>query len=275
MKIAFFGNTKYSTIDARILNERFGLALIVTKPDKPRGRNRVLTPNPVKQFSQENKIPFITADKLGKSVVDEIKKYNLDFLVIADYGLILPKEVLEIPKYAPVNVHHSLLPKYRGPSPAPSTILAGDTTSGVTIIKMTEDVDAGDILAQEKYQLEEDETTDSLLTKLNTLGGKLACDVIETYTEIKPKKQSAGESYTERFKKEDGFIDIENPLDPETVDRMIRAFYPWPGVWTKFDGKIIKFLPEKKIQPEGKKPMDIKAFLNGYPQTKDFIEKIF
>lgn len=275
MKIAFFGNTKYSVIDARILNDKFGLTQVVTKPDKPTGRKRELTPNPVKEFAEKNNIPFITADKLGMAVVDKIKTYDLDFLVIVDYGLILPKEVLDIPKYASLNVHHSLLPKYRGPSPAPSAILAGETISGVTIIRMTEDVDGGDILAQKEYKLAGDETTDSLLTKLNTLGGELVSEVIENYLDLKPKEQVGTKVIqTQRLKKADGEIDIKNPPDPKTLDRMIRAFFPWPTVWTKLDGKIIKFLPGGRVQPEGKKPMTKKEFKNGYPEAYKKIESL-
>lgn len=282
-EIVFFGNTKYSVIDARILNERFGLKLIVTKPDKPSGRKRELTPNPAKLFSQENRIPFIAVDKLEKDVVDKIKKHNPDFLVVADYGVILPKEVLDIPNYAPLNIHHSLLPKYRGPSPAPSTILAGEAKSGVTIIRMTEEVDAGNILAQEEYKLLPDETTDSLLTKLNELGAKLVCNIIEKYLHQgrtlvgKPQNKKLA-TFTRRFERTDGYIDPENPPSPKTVDRMIRAFYPWPGVHTKLmvNGKsqIIKFLPDGKIQPEGKRVMSITEFQNGYPKAYEQISHL-
>lgn len=275
MNIAFFGNTKYSVIDAKILHYKFGLKLIVTKQDKPSGRQRILAPNPAKTFALENKIPVIEAEKLTKEIVKEIKKHDLDFLVVADYGVILPKEALQIPKIAPLNVHHSLLPKYRGPSPAPAAILAGDKTSGVTIIKMAEEVDAGDILAQKEYQLKENETTDSLLIKLNELGGPLVCEVMENYDSLKPKPQDeSSATLTERMSKKDGYIDINNPPDHTKLDRMVRAYYPWPTVWTKIDGKIVKFLPNQMIQPEGKRPMTIKEFLNGYPKTKDLIEKL-
>lgn len=298
MKIAFFGNTKYSVIDTRILNKKFGLSLIVTKADKLFGRKRVLTANPVKQFALEKKIPLIVTDKLDKESIEKIKKYSLDFLVVADYGLIIPSEILGMPKYAPLNVHHSLLPKYRGPSPAPSTILAGKKISGVTIIKMTDDVDAGNILAQQKYRLAKDETTDSLLTKLNEIGAKLAIKLIDRFSQQtdqgatlvqgrtligKPQDENLA-TFTKRFEKTDGHIDIEKPPTKEVLDRMIRAFYPWPGVWTEIKLKVengelkilkIKFLPGEKIQPEGKRPMTLKEFKNGYPGLSKFIENLF
>lgn len=286
MRIAFFGNTRYSAIDARILHEKLGLCLIITKSDKPSGRKRILTPNSVKEFALEKGIPLVEADKLERETIDKIlprqlagqdDNGSLDFIVVADYGVILPKEVLEIPKIAPLNVHHSLLPKYRGPSPAPEVILAGETKSGVTVIKMNEQVDAGDILAQEEYTLKPNETTQTLLTKLNDLGGKLVCEVITNYESIKPQKQDSSKAtFTRRFNKADGYIDINNPPDAQTLDRMVRAFYPWPAVWGKVEDKgktmIVKFLPEGLIQPEGKRPMSLKEFKNGYPLAYKQVE---
>jgi len=310
MKVAFFGNTKYSVIDARVLHERFGLVLVVTKPDKPSGRKRVLTANPVKTFAVANKIPVIEVDsfqtKKGRSftqntpgrrtdldLIDQIKAFEPDFIVVADYGVILPKDALEIPKIAPLNVHQSLLPKYRGTSPAPAAILAGDKKTGVTIIKMAEEVDSGDIMAQEEYEMEQTETTDSLLIKLNQLGSQLVCKVIENYDNLTPKPQNESKAtLTQRMSKQDGFIDLENPPDTVKLDRMIRAYFPWPGVWAEIElrsmnnelRKIkLKFLPNSSpiihnskfmILPEGKRPMTPKEFLNGYPQAKPLLEKL-
>ena len=188
MKIVFFGSSKYSTIVQKALNDKSGLVLCVTAADKPSGRQRKLTPTPVKEFALKNKIDVITPAKLDKTAIENIAKIQPDFLVVADYGLILPPELLKVPKYGAINVHHSLLPKYRGPTPAPSAILAGEKKSGVTIISMSEDVDAGDILAQKEYILKEDETCDSLLTILNTLGAQLVIEVIGNYLEGSIKK---------------------------------------------------------------------------------------
>ena len=287
MKIVFFGNTKYSTVAAQILQRKIGLFLVVTIPDKPKGRSRKLAPSPVKQFALKNKLPLLTTDRLDESTIKKVAEIKPNFLVVSDYGLILPKKLLDLPKYAALNIHHSLLPKYRGPSPAPATILASEEKSGVSIIKMTEKVDAGDILAQEEYRLTKEETTDSLLTQLNTLGGQLIIGVIEKCLtgSIKPQIQDeAKATYTHRLKKQDGFINLENPPNPQTFDRMVRAFYPWPGVYAKLKIKNeklkikrIKFLPptvlpshkpidQFAIQPEGKRPMTITEFKNGYPE---------
>lgn len=281
MKIVFFGSSKYSTIVEEALFKKFGLSLVITLPDRELGWKKILTANPVKTFGVKSKVEVLAVEKLSVDVVERIKKLKPDFLVVADFGLILPKELLEIPKYAALNVHHSLLPKYRGPSPAPTAILNGDKVSGVTIIKMTEKVDAGPILSQKESELLPDETTDSLLTKLNSLGAEIIIPVIENYSSIKPFKQDDSKaSFTKRMNKQDGFIDLKNPPSPEVIDRMIRAYYPWPGVWMKWkmeDGrwKILKFLPGPKLQAEGGKPMSIKDFLNGYPETRPILEKLF
>lgn len=265
-RIIFFGNTKYSVISLEKIHQRFPVSTVVTISDRLVGRKKVLTPNAVKIFAQNQGIRIIEADKLTEEKISVISKLNPDFLVVADYGLILPQKLLDIPKIAPLNVHHSLLPKYRGPSPSPAAILAGEKLSGVTVIKMVDKVDAGDILGQIEYGLSPSETTDSLLKALNNLGGDLAADVIENFTEIEPKKQDESKvTYSKMIKKEGGYFEIESPPDLEKLDRMIRAYYPWPTAWTKWKGKVVKFLPGKMVQMEGKNPSRFEDFLNGYP----------
>lgn len=277
MRIIFFGNTKYSVIGADILHRELGLSRIVTLPDKPDKRSRIV-PNPVKQFASANKIPVSEVEKITSGVIDQIEALQPDFFVVEDYGLILPEKLLTVPRYAPLNIHHSLLPKYRGPSPAPSAILAGEKISGVTVIHMNKRMDAGDIYAQTNYTLSESDTTDSLLTILNQLGAELAVstinDILQKNALRKPQDENEA-TYTHFLKKSDGRIDMNNPPDPEKLDRMIRAYYPWPTVWTKLDGKIIKFYPERKLQMEGKNIISLKEFLNGYPQFRQQLERLF
>src|SRR5204863_4157406 len=131
INIVFFGSSYYSVIIAKALQKAFGLSLVVTIPDKPVGRKQILTPSPVKIFALEQKIPVITANKLTDEVIEQIRLYQPDFLVVSDYGLILPKKLLQLPKHAPLNVHHALLPEYRGPSPAQFAILHGEEKTGV------------------------------------------------------------------------------------------------------------------------------------------------
>src|SRR3989344_1703562 len=277
MRIIFFWNTKYSVISLEKLHIKFPILAVVTISDRMVGRKKILTPSPVKIFAQNQGIQIIEADKLTEEKISMISKINPDFLVVADYGLILPQKLLDTPKIAPLNVHHSLLPKYRGPSPAPAAILAGEKVSGVTIIKMVDKVDAGDILDQKEYEIASDETTDSLLKALNNIGGELAAAVIERFSEIEPKKQAEDKAtYSKMIKKDDGYFEIESPPGPEILDRMIRAYYPWPTAWTKWSSsaqrasadkkeKVIKFLPGKRVQIEGKKPVELDEFLRGYP----------
>jgi methionyl-tRNA formyltransferase len=271
MKIVFFGNTKHSLIGAKIIHKQLGFSLIVTIPNSP-----------LAKFASEEKIPCLLVTKLNEEAIAKIAEIEPDFLVVEDYGLILPTKLLEIPKYASLNIHHSLLPKYRGSSPAPAAILAGEKVTGVSIIKMSAKVDAGDVFAQKEYVLKATETTDSLLNELNLLGGKLAILVINDILQNKATataQDGSKATFTKYMQKSDGFINFSNLPTNEVFDRITRAYFPWPGVWSKValnengGQKIVKFLPSKMIQVEGKKEMNYKDFINGYPQAdKKLIE---
>lgn len=280
MKIVFFGNTRFSLIGAKIIHAKFPISLIITLPDRPDKKGK-LQSNPLKIFAAEHSIPFLLVDKIYQEIINQIAEYEPDFLIVEDYGLILPKELLNLPKYESLNIHHSLLPKYRGTSPAPFAILAGDKITGVSVIAMNDRVDAGDILAQKVYEIQSNETTESLLTELNKLGGQIILPVIQEYIDgnTKPQKQDeALATFTQRMSKSDGQIDIDNTPDKDKLDRMIRAYFPWPNVWTRLNingkEKIVKFLPMQKIQVEGGNPMSMKDFINGYPEIGEKIKNI-
>ena len=289
MKIIFFGNTKYSLIGAKIIHDKIGISQIVTIPDRPDKRGRLI-PSPLKIFGEENNIPVLEVNKITDETIKKIETLKPDFFVVEDYGLILPSKLLAIPKIASLNIHHSLLPKYRGSSPAPTAILNGDEITGVTVIKMAEKVDAGDILTQEKYAMKPHETTDSLLTILNELGGNIIIPVLQDFAKAEKNAMKQDENkviFTKMMTKQDGYIDLTNlknlsPLEIENwkleIDRKVRAYFPWPTVWTRLSingqTKIVKLLPENKIQVEGKNPMTFKDFLNGYPELREKIEKL-
>lgn len=220
----------------------------------------------------------------GFQLVD-LKGQQVDLIVVACYGKILPKEMLKIPKYGALNVHPSLLPKYRGPAPVPHTILNDEKETGVTIILMDEEVDHGPVLASREFLISNFQfsnglgkpTTPELLQTLWELGGDLLVKTIPKWIagEITPQEQDHSiATYTKKFAREDGRIDWKAPV--EYIERQIRAFTPWPGAFTFWKGKRIKILKAHveqgkliidELQLEGKKPTTYREFLLGH---KDF-----
>lgn len=207
------------------------------------------------------------------TLVDSLDK--ADLIVVAAYGRILSKEELDSPKYGSINVHPSLLPKYRGSSPIQAAILNGDKVSGITIIKMDNRIDHGPIIYQEQIALSNRDNFDTLSKKMFLRASEVLPGIIKDFTagKINPIEQNRKEvSFCDRLIRESGYFEIINLPSAENLDRMIRAYYPWPGVWTKWNpstsggqAKIVKFYPEGKIQMEGKKVIPLQEFLNGYP----------
>jgi methionyl-tRNA formyltransferase len=260
LSFVFFGTPNFSRLVLETLIKN-GLTpnLVVTSPDKPVGRKQILTPSPVKQFALENNLKIITP-KTKEELLKELQKNNnLTIGILAAYGLILPPEVINVFPKGIINIHPSLLPKYRGSSPIQSAILNGDAETGVTIIKLNEKIDQGEILAQEKVQILSEDTTISLGEKLFTLGTNLLFKILPKYLnnkiELMPQNQSHyhilkhDSDTTKKFTKQDGFIsfnDLKNAINPTfchsdenqnpslstLIDRKFRAFQPWPGIWT-------------------------------------------
>ncbi len=279
-RIAFFGTPKIAgQILEKLINSNFKPQLVVTGADIGQGRGKKLQTTPVKEIAQKNHIKTIEPDNLlNVNFLKEFKAFSPDIVILAAYGKIVPNKVLSIPKFGFVNIHPSLLPKYRGPSPIISAILDGTKETGVTIMKLDEELDHGPILAQKKTEIANDDNHDTLAAKLALVGSDLLLATLPGYLQgsTSPKPQHhLNATWTEKIEKQNGHIDLLNPPDPQTLNRMIRAYFPWPTVWSEINGKRIKFLPENKIQPEGKRPMTIKEFLNGYPEFKDKIENLF
>lgn len=204
-----------------------------------------------------------------------------ELFVVAAFGKILSKSFLEIPKYGALNIHPSLLPKYRGPSPIQSTILNGDKETGVSFMIMDEAVDHGPVLKTVRVELKGDETLEALSDQLFELAAENITQVIKDFVsgKTKPKEQDHSKAtYCKSVERTDGFVNPDNPPKIEQLDRMIRAYYPWPGVWTELkvqNSKLrVKLLPQQKIQVEGKKPMSYKDFINGYEEGKEILEKL-
>jgi methionyl-tRNA formyltransferase len=286
MKIVFMGTPDYAEIILEKLIDKYEIVAVYTQPDKPVGRKRVLTPPPVKVLAQKHNIKVIQPTNL-KDESETIKNLNPDFIVVAAFGQILPKAVLDI---APcINLHASLLPKYRGASPIQSAILNGDKFTGVTAMKMDVGLDTGDILGYEYCEVA-NKTAPELFDELAKIAADLTPFIIDNYEKIKTLKQiDAISSYSPKIKKEDGKIDFENALE---IYRKYLAFYYWPGIFTdKFKIKEMKLVDsdsknkageileitknsviigcEKgkieifKIQPHSKKEMDIISYVNG------------
>jgi methionyl-tRNA formyltransferase len=242
IKIIFFGTPKFSNIILkRLIQEQLEPILVVTCPDKPVGRDQIITSPLVKKTAEENGIAVSQPEKLEK-IESEIKKLKPDLIIIAACSKIIPKELLELPKHGCLNIHPSLLPKYRGPSPIQATILNGDSKAGVTIIKMTEEIDKGPIIATSEFIIGNIKITyEELEEELAKMSSKLLTDIIFDWTKgkIRPEEQEESEAtYTRKIKKEDGKINWNN--EAKKIERKIRAFNPWPSAFCKAENKTMK-----------------------------------
>lgn len=276
------GTPEFGAIILKALcQSKYKPILVVTAPDKPVGRKQIITPPPVKVVAQKYEIPIAQPERIMNYEL-RIRNLKPDLIVVAAYGQILPKEILEIPKFGCLNVHPSLLPRWRGPSPIQYTILNGDEKTGVTIIKMVEKVDSGPIVAQKELNsFTGKEAYQALHNQLAEKGANLLIETIPKWIkgEIKPKLQDESKAtYTKILTRDDGKIDWKKPID--YIERQVRALNPEPGTYTLYKGKILKILGAeikdqklviKKVQLEGKKPMSFEDFLRGHP---DFINVI-
>jgi len=286
-RIIFFGSDWGSlfVLNSLVSDKRFKIVGIVTLPAKPQGRKQALTPNPVEQYAKTLfEIKFFPFKRFNRQSIDRFKKLKADVGILAWYGKILPKEILEIPKHGVLNVHPSLLPKYRGPSPVQAAILNGDKKAGVTIFKMDEQMDHGPILVQFKEEIKPDDTSQSLYERLFTVGGQSLATILPSYLEgkIKLRKQNHKmATYTRLLNRDSGKICWQDK--DKVIERFIRAMHPWPGAWTrvKIPGKrkpkrlkILKAHLERgklvldQVQLEGKKPVTYSQFQAGYPSAR-------
>jgi len=251
LKVTFFGTPEFVLSLLEYLYENEELLGVVTQPDKPKGRGLEPSPSPVKLFALEKGLPVLEPTKLKDlEFLKTLKELNPELIVVFAYGKILPKEVLEIPPYGCWNVHLSLLPKYRGASPVQWALLQGEKETGVTIMLMDEGMDTGPILLQKKLPIEEEDNLPSLLEKLSKLSVSALDEALRLFKEgkLEPKPQpEEGVSYAPLIKKEDGYVSFEE--EAEVIFRKIKAFYPWPGVFTKFRGKLLK-IHKARVLPE-------------------------
>jgi methionyl-tRNA formyltransferase len=280
MKIVYIATPSFGAIILeKLIKAGHKPFLVITETDKPIGRKQTIVPPPVKVLAEEYHIPVAQPEKIGLWQ-EELKKLEPDLGIIASYGQILPKEILEIPKYGFINVHPSLLPKYRGSAPIQYAILNGDDKTGVTIMRVAEKLDAGPILVQEEIAINQNETFLSLHDKLADLGAKLLIEALPKLIagRLAPQDQDETKAtFTKRLKIKDGLIDLKEPA--EISVRKIRALNPEPGTYSIYNSKRLKILEAKveqgrliinQVQLEGKKPMAFEDFLRGH---KDFYVK--
>jgi len=298
MRIVFMG-TPESAVPSlkRLFEDGHEIAAVWTQPDKPAGRGRKLHASPVKQFALENALTIHQPQKIRTDEAKELfASHHADVAVVVAYGKILPAEFLRAPKHGCVNLHFSLLPKYRGAAPVNWAIANGEDQTGVTTMKIVQELDAGPILLQKATKIDQEETAPELMTRLSAMGAELISETLRNLDSIEPKPQQDAEAtLAPILKREDGVIDWS--MDAFTIERRVRGFQPWPNGFTTFNnhrliiwraraaasdqtqapGRIIEahgdnlriacggntVLAVSELQTEGGRRMTTRDFLNG------------
>ncbi len=240
-RIVFMGSPDFALPALQALAEHFEVVGVVTQPDKPAGRGRVLTPPPVKVLAQELDIPVMQKRLRNPEAFEQLQEWQPDVIVVAAFGQILRQNVLDLPPFGCINVHASLLPRWRGAAPIQYTLLDGDPVTGVTIMRMDPGIDTGPILSQKPLDVNSEDTSESLSEKLAQIGAKLLIETLPGYLsgEIAPQSQGeGGATYAKMLSKEDGRLDFALPAD--ALARKVRAFNPWPGTFTTWQDNLLK-----------------------------------
>lgn len=289
----------------KLIEEQYNIVGVYTKADKKTGREQELTATPVKKLALEKKLPIFQPARFDEEAIRQIKDLKPDLIVVAAYGKILPKAVLDLPGFGCVNIHGSLLPKFRGPSPVQNALLMGEKETGITIMLMDQGIDTGDILSQEKIAISKDDNYEILYAKLAKIGADLLSQTLPLWIkrQIEPAAQDdSAATLCQLIERADGRIFWEE--EAATIYNKYRALYPWPGIFTfwKNDSSLLRLklleislhdidpttkhqigeifqlgdklgiqttkgvIIIKKIQLEGKRPMETAEFSNGYPK---------
>jgi methionyl-tRNA formyltransferase len=265
VKILFFGSSDFSVpfIEA-INNSGHSIALVLTSADKAKGRGRIICPNPVKICAQKLNLDFIEDDDFGSQTITKLAATGFDCLVVVSFGRMIPKEVLDIAGNRTINVHPSLLPKYRGPSPITTAILNGDTETGISLIKIKQKFDTGDVYSQLKLDISKNDSRDLLEEKILKLGAPFLISLLDNYERMYPcarPQSEQGVSYTKIFTKEDLKIDWTKNADE--IFNKIRAFSPVPGSVALWKGKYLKILKSQVLElPQNSKDEIFKEWQN-------------
>ena len=252
LKTIFMGPPAFAIHNLEIVDKNKDLKLIFTKEDKPNSRGNKIMNSPVKNYALENNISILQPSRMrDEEIISEIKKINPDLIVVVAYGKIIPKEIIEIPKYGIINVHSSLLPKYRGASPIHSAVINGDKETGVSIMYIEETLDSGDVILKEYCAIEEEDTLGTLHDKLKKIGAKgleKAIDLIESGKVIAEKQDESLVTFVKPISKEQEIIDWSDTK--ENIYNKIRGLNPFPGALSYYDDQIIKVYLSEKIDKE-------------------------
>lgn len=302
MKIVFMGTPDFAVPPLRALTEAgYEVAAVVTQPDKPKGRGKTLLPTPVKEEALMHEIPVYQPKKVKNNpeFMDILKEIAPDIIIVAAFGQLIPKEILELPKFGCINIHASLLPKYRGAAPIQQAVIDGEKESGVTIMQMAEGLDTGDMISKIVIPLSPEETGGSLFGKLAQAGAELLIKTLPSIeqgtAEYEKQPEESPTSYAAMITKQMGLMDFNRQACE--LERLVRGLNPWPSAYTFINGKTLKvwkckvsmeeteavpgtvFLTDKEgihvacgqgvlilteVQLEGKKRMETEAFLRGY-----------
>lgn len=292
------GSPTFATPSLKALHERYEICAVITQPDRPAGRGRSLRESAVKKLAASHSLPILQPENLkDDGIYRDLSGFKADLIVVAAFGQILPERILNLPKYGSLNVHASLLPRWRGASPIQASIVGGDERTGVTIIKMDAGLDTGPIIDQRSTPIGEDETGGELESRLAVLGSQLIRDTIPGYISgniVPPPQDDSLATYAPMLRKKDGQIDPG--FDAARLSRQVRAYEPWPTSFFFWDnlrivvrsahlikqniakpGEVFIFegtpaiatidgsLVLEKIQPAGKREMRAVDFLNGSP----------
>ncbi len=307
MNIVFMGTPDLAAVVLdKLIHSEHKILAAVTQPDKPKGRGNQVQLTPVKELALQYKIPVLQPNRVKEEgFLPVLKEINPDIIVVAAFGQIVPKSILELPAYGCINVHTSLLPKYRGAAPIQWAIIDGEEKTGVTIMYMDASLDTGDMIMKAEVPIERKETGGSLHDKLAECGGNLVLEAlaaIENGTAPRIKQKDEESNYARMLDKSTGLIDFNRSA--EEIERLIRGLNPWPSAYTYLDGKTLKIwdaevitaeaagtpgeitavtkdsilvktakgsLAVREVQLEGKKRMSVDAFLRGYTITPGVI----
>lgn len=307
MRIIFMGTPDFAVpVLQSLINSRHEVVAVVTQPDRPKGRGKNMQFSPVKECALAHNIPVMQPVNVSvPEVIDELRAYEPELIVVVAFGQFVTKKIREMPKYGCINVHASLLPKYRGAGPIQWAVINGEKESGVTTMYMCREIDKGDMLLKDIVTLDPKETGDSLHDKLSMMGGPLllkTIDQLEDGSAVRIPQCEEESTYAPKLEKTMGNIDWT--MDADRIERLVRGLNSWPGTFTKIHGKTVKIwdcdvvcqealtesqaaaepgtviisekdqlivkagngaLSLRMLQPEGKKNMTVDAYLRGYP----------